>query len=238
MLNSLLENLSSLVFPAECEICGRALNVGPASGVCPSCASKIRWIPAPHCSGCGRTRLGQSPRCSACHEETYGFDRAFACAAYEGVMRDLLHVYKFKYRKHLKIFFTDLARQFILAHLSDDRFDAVLPVPSGVDRRLERGFNPPELISREIAATLNIPHPASHFVRTRSESAQALLAKTGRKQNVKGVFFVKQTGFFNSKRLLLIDDILTTGQTASECSKILKEAGASSVTVLALARGI
>lgn len=235
MMKPLLDSLSSLVFPAECEICGQA---SPVSGVCFSCASKIRKVPPPYCPGCGRTLLGLSSRCSACLEENYAFDNVFACTIYEGVTRDLLHAYKFKYRKHLKHFFSELACRFIHDHLLNHHFDAVLPVPSGIQRFLERGFNPPELISSKIAAELKVPHTPKHFIRTRSESAQALLAKPGRKKNVKGAFLVKKSHFFHDKDILLIDDILTTGQTVSECSKTLKEAGASSVTVLAMARGI
>lgn len=153
-------------------------------------------------------------------------------------MRELIHVYKFQHRKYLKYFFTSMAKQFIQSYLSREAFDMVLPVPAGQDRRLERGFNPPELISEEIAKDLELPHRPAELRRTRSESSQALLAKPGRKQNVKGAFSVKRQGSFHLKRLLLIDDILTTGETASECARTLKNAGAASVTVLALARGV
>ena len=129
-------------------------------------------------------------------------------------------------------------QQFVASYLSENAFDAVLPVPSGLQRFLDRGFNPPELISKELAKNLGLPHLNTGLTRIGSESAQALLSKTARKQNVRGVFFTPKPEIFHSKNLLLIDDILTTGETASECARTLKKAGASQVTVLTLARGV
>ena len=238
MPNTLLESLSCLVFPVECEICGCALNPNPPMGICGSCAGEIPRIAPPHCEGCGRTLMGQNPRCAKCLEESYSFDKAFACAPYEEHMKRLIHTYKFKRRKYLKYYFIKIMREFIRLNLSPQNFDAVLPVPISSQRFLERGFNQSELISLEIAREFRLPHSSGNLIRAKSETPQSLLTKTGRKVNVQDAFLVRRPELFDSKKLLLIDDILTTGQTASECAKTLKKAGAASVTVLALARGI
>ena len=238
MPNALLETLSSLVFPVLCEICGQALNPNPPSGICEKCAASIKKIAAPHCHGCGRTLIGQTLRCADCQNESYSYDSVFACASYEGPMRELIHAYKFKHRKYLKHFFIRMAEEFIRSNIRCTHLEITLPVPIGAHRSLERGFNQSELISMAIARNLNLRHSSGNLVRTKSETAQSLLTKNDRKINVKGAFSVKRPELLKSKNLLLIDDILTTGQTASECARILKEAGASSVTVLAMARGV
>ena len=116
--------------------------------------------------------------------------------------------------------------------------DIILPVPMGRDRRLDRGFNQSELISLEISKIFGIPHASGNLIQSRSGEVQSQLAKPERKLNVQGAFLVRNADEFSAKRLLLIDDILTTGYTASECAKTLKRSGAAQVTVLALARGV
>jgi len=124
------------------------------------------------------------------------------------------------------------------AYLVTTDVDVILPVPMDKNRRLERGFNQSELISLEISKYFGIPHSSGNLIQVRSGAVQSRLAKNQRQLNVKDAFLVRNADEFHSKRLLLIDDILTTGYTASECAKTLKKAGAASVTVLALARGI
>ena len=238
MLNTLLETLSALVFPVECEICGVAVHPHPPLGVCRECQAEVKLIAPPHCPGCGRTLIGEMPKCSECQAESYAFDQAYACAAYEGAMRRLIHAFKFENRKYLKHFFMKMMTEFMNLRLIAAAVDGILPVPMDKDRRLERGFNQSELISLEISRVFGIPHSAGNLIQRRSGAVQSGLTKNKRRLNVKGAFLVRNADEFHSKRLLLIDDILTTGCTASECAKMLKKAGAASVTVLALARGV
>ena len=127
---------------------------------------------------------------------------------------------------------------FMNSRLTAATVDVTLPVPMDKDRRLERGFNQSELISLEISRVFGIPHSAGNLIHIRPGAVQSLLAKNQRRLNVKGAFLIRNADEFRSKRILLIDDILTTGYTASECAKMLKRSGAASVTVLALARGV
>ena len=238
MLNNLLETLSAFVFPVDCEICGVAVHPHPPLGVCGGCQAEVKLIAPPHCQGCGRTLTGKMPRCAECRTESYAFDQAYACAAYQGAMRQLIHAFKFENRKYLKHFFVKTMTEFMNSHLTAATVDGILPVPIDKDRRLERGFNQSELISMEISRVFGIPHSSGNLIHLRPGAVQSQLAKNQRQLNVKGAFLVRNADEFHSKRLLLIDDILTTGYTASECAKMLKKAGATSVTVLALARGV
>lgn len=234
----MLDATLSLVFPAECEICGSSTLPSPAMSVCEKCRSEIKLIPAPHCASCGRTVTNGTERCGRCFREVHHFDRAYACAFYEGNMKKLLHIYKFGGRKYLKHFFSETMARFADQHLDRSSFHSVVAVPMARGKENERGFNQSKKISAKIAEKFGVPDDSGKLLRVKPNATQHFLTKQARKRNVEGAFRVNPEGFFRPKNVLLIDDILTTGQTASECAKVLKNAGAASVTVLACARGI
>jgi ComF family protein len=155
----------------------------------------------------------------------------YSFGAYEGVLRKLIHVFKFEGVRTLQRPLGALLAQALPRELS---FDAVVPMPLHWRRRWQRGFNQSELLSREIARKWNVPVRA--LVRRKKATApQAGLTSAERRKNVQGAFAVK-TSRVNGMRLLLIDDVLTTGATAGACARQLKRAGAAHVTFLALAR--
>ena len=236
MLNGLLESVSSLVFPPKCEICDVA--VAPSAGVCAECASDIQWLKPPFCVSCGRSLSHELEKCGPCTTESFHYDCAYASALYDGKNKELIHAYKFKRRKHLKIFFAKSLIRFARLYLRNERFDAVVAVPLDPIKKMERGFNQSELLAAQVSIEFHIPDASKGLERKKSPSPQSLLNKTDRKTNVKDRFFTKTPSFFNQKKILLIDDILTTGQTASECARTLKNAGASRATVLVCARGL
>ncbi len=153
-------------------------------------------------------------------------------------MKELLHLYKFGRRKSLKNFFIPLAAEFIRQHLKNDTFGAVAAVPVSPNKKAERGFNQSELVSKEIAKVLKLWDASDALFRPKASLPQSSLNRAERQKNVRGSFFVKNNDSFAKRHILLVDDILTTGYTASECARVLKEAGATSVSVLALARGL
>ncbi len=117
----------------------------------------------------------------------------------------------------------------------DSQFDLVVPVPLHWRKSLERGFNQSELLARELARRRNLPL-AKALRRKRAGSVQASLSLAERRRNVAGVFEVRSKRDIQNKRILLIDDVMTTGATASACATVLKRAGAKSVTLLTVAR--
>jgi ComF family protein len=117
----------------------------------------------------------------------------------------------------------------------DERFDAIVPVPLHWRKQWDRGFNQSELLARHIAGTRGAPMVRA-LRRKRFTDTQAGLASAGRRRNVSGAFAVKPDFDLQGKRILLIDDVMTTGATASACAAALKRAGAKSVSLLTLAR--
>ncbi len=238
MLKTLSETFFSLVLPLGCELCGTPLPARDAQGICASCQNHVSLIMPPYCAGCGRTVLEEGDRCGHCVGEYFHFDHAFGCVYYDEKMKKLLHAFKFERRKFLLPFFTGILESFVRENLSNRGWDVAIPVPMDSAHERERGFNQARLFSAVLAKKFGKNHTPESLRCRKAISAQSSLKKSERKQNVEGRFFVRRAENFAFSRVLLIDDILTTGQTASACAQALKEAGAASVSVLAFARGI
>lgn len=239
MFNTVLKYASSLVFPMVCEICENPLDAASNPGLCSNCRDQIQWIRPPFCGNCGRHASGiQAVKCPECLHENFSFDEAYAVAYYEGKIKELLHIYKFGERKSLKHFLGGLLQDFIQEHLKNRSFDGILSVPMDSMKKNERGFNQAYLLSRFLSKSMGWAELSPFLGRKKAVHSQARLKKSERSKNVTGAFEVRSGSAFKNKSLLLIDDILTTGRTASECSQTLKERGtAKSVTLLTLARG-
>ncbi len=235
MRTRFLRFLLSLILPADCALCGGVL---PASsdGVCDTCEASMSFLEPPFCAACGRPFAGGC--CSACDGIPMHFDRAYACAYYEGPSRELLHLYKFSRRRSLGNFFARRMALFARKHIPADTFDAAVSVPLDAKKERERGFNQSSRVARLVARELGIPHVERAMRRFPSTSPQSLLARAERKKNVSGRFAVRNARALSGRRILLIDDVLTTGYTASECARVLKDAGAASVVTLVCARGV
>ncbi len=157
---------------------------------------------------------------------------AYCYGSYDGALRELIHLFKYGRMKPLA---KPLGGYLASALPRDQQFDLVVPMPLHWRRRWQRGFNQSELLARLIARRCGIPL-VNAVRRTRATQAQAGLSNARRRENVAGAFRVRKPQKVQGRRILLIDDVMTTGATASACAVALKRAGAGTVTLLALAR--
>jgi ComF family protein len=219
-------------------VCGEALHEVSRVPVCARCLCDPQPLSAEFfCAACRTPFLNHFPldengRCPLCRVGLTGFDAVYSYGSYEGSLRKLIHLFKYD-----KIY--TLARPLagFLARVlpREERFDAVVPMPLHWRRGWERGFNQSELLAREIAKKWNVPLQRS-VRRVKSTAPQAGLTNAKRRTNVAGAFAVKKNVRLDGARVLLVDDVLTTGATAAACARALKRAGAAHVTLLALAR--
>jgi ComF family protein len=179
-----------------------------------------------------RSPLDENGRCALCRNGLNGFDAAFAYGEYEGALRKLIHVFKYGGVAPLA---RKLAPMLSGALPLEQRFDLIVPMPLHWRKRLQRGFNQSDLLARHVSRRTGIP-VANALRRRKSTAPQAGLTRAQRRTNVAGAFEVSGRKDILGRHVLLIDDVLTTGATASACSAVLKRAGASRVTVLTLAR--
>lgn len=228
--------LSDLVFPPVCHSCRAALTVHNA--LCPSCWSKIDFIRSPLCDRMGLPLPYDTggPMLSALAvAEPPDYDRARAVAHYGGEMRDLVHNFKFRDThalRRLLVTFLLQAGQDLLSEA-----DVIVPVPLSRRRLLSRRFNQSALLAQGVAAAQRLAYEPFALQRTRATPPQVGLTRAERRLNVRGAFAVPETQVsrLQGRRVLLIDDVITTGATCSAAARALRRGGAVHVDVLALA---
>ncbi len=230
--------LFSLLFPDDCRICGEGLREISRIPVCPACLKSPQPFEAEFfCRSC-RTPfqngfpLDHEGRCALCRSGLRGFDAAYCFGSYEGVLRQLIHLFKYA---RVRTLFQPLANYLVDAMPRDERFDCVAAVPLHWRRRWRRGFNQSELLARALARRTGIPF-APALRRLRATETQAGLSNTARRRNVTAAFRCKLPLAVRGKRVLLIDDVMTTGSTGAACALALKRAGAVRVALLTVAR--
>lgn len=232
------------VFPAECSYCHEFLGDRRAAIFCEVCWDSIPLLPQPGCAQCGKPFLAPASirplsrfRCGACRKHVPSFDRAITPAHYEGVMKDAIHQFKFAQKTSLAKPLAQLMIRHLPADIHPEQFQAVLPVPLYKTRQRQRGYNQSALLAAQLARQYHIPLMRTNLIRIRSTHAQALLkGRKARQENVKNAFSVRIPEQVRGKRVIVVDDVMTTGATLNECAKVLKRAGASYVCVMTLSR--
>ena len=239
------DGLFAVLFPSSCRFCALPLTHLSRVPVCDSCLEKVRPIDTPVCAACGE-RIGSvregGPRlCLNCSQEQPAFTRAAAYGPYDAGMRDLIHLLKYD---HVRPAANLLGRMLteVIAELADDFTGApvVIPVPLHASKHRQRGFNQSELIARAALklhpAALDVKPNTSALVRQKNTGSQTGMTPAQRRENMRGAFAVARPDDVRGRDILLIDDVLTTGTTASECARTLRRAGAQRVFVATVAR--
>ncbi len=222
-----LNAFAELFYPQRCVGCSRR-----ASDVlCRACFEALPFIGWPVCRRCGAPTAFEVYGCGECKDRNLGFDSARASLRYEGVGKELVHV--LKYQGYLRVVGKVMAP--LMANLLDgDRFDAVTPVPLHRSRLAKRGFNQAELMAKSVAGRISAPVLDKLKVVRRTRD-QVELSAGARRANVAGAYAPRGPV---AGRILLVDDVFTTGATLSECATALRKAGAGEVHALTLCRTI
>ena len=243
------ESLFSVLFPSDCRLCGLPLLNISRLPVCPDCL-EIPPVPGKVCSICGERVLSAYAdfdadglrRCPPCRRIDHPFERAASYGSYDEGLRELIHLLKFNgVRPAASVLGRMLAAPICLL---EPEFGTgpvlVIPVPLFKGKRHQRGFNQAELIARAALKFCAMPDrlelAADVLVRTRETHSQIGLTSHQRRENLRGAFAVARAEQVNGREVLLVDDVYTTGTTASECARVLCRAGASKVWVATVAR--
>jgi ComF family protein len=232
-----------LLFPAVCPVCLARSDHREQRPFCAGCWAALPLVADPGCPVCGRPFAGLPPDlpCERCRRAPPPFACARAVALYRDGMREAIHALKYRRRPAVAAPLGRLVADCgprLLAPLTPATvaFDAIVPVPLHPARLAERGFNQAELLAAPCAAAWGRPLLRGVLVRTRPTRPQTDLGAEARQANVAGAFAVRRPAAVAGRRLLLIDDVLTTGATVAAASAALREAGAARVGVLVLAR--
>ena len=232
-------SLLELLYPRQCVECGAEAGA-EFRYLCWDCASHIHVLQAPMCSLCGEPvegRVDDAFVCHLCLDVGRHFDCARSAARFDGGLRTAVLAFKYNSGTWLAGDLAGLMNSCFDTHFDASAVDLVVPVPLHPTRQRERGYNQAQLLARDIARRLGKRCLSDALARTRQTETQTHLTASARASNVRNAFASVRPARYQGKRLLLIDDVMTTGATVSEASRALKEAGAASVIVLTVARG-
>ncbi len=237
-LRGLPAALLELLYPSRCLACRQPLAGGRLPRLCAVCLEEIELLTGPLCPGCGRLfpkAAGGDHFCGLCLRGTYHFHRARAVAHYAEPLSGIIHRLKYggetwglsSFRKLLEL---------VPAAAPSREPELILPVPLHPAKLRQRGFNQAVLLARAF-----FPHHrqllrTDLLLRTQPTAAQTSLSGRARRRNLRRAFAVKAPAKVEGRRVLLVDDVFTTGTTVNECARVLKKAGADEIEVLTLAR--
>jgi competence protein ComFC len=250
--------LVSVFFPAGCSLCERLLTRATRVPICDECLTSFAALPAEVCEICGSpvAALFSAPvsdrsapsslspdaehtnlsGCIACQGRTYAFERVRSYAAYDGQLIRAIILLKFERIEPLAGWFaTRLAG---VAKRDGLAADVVVSVPLHRHRERERGYNQADLIARPLARRLGLPYRRVLLTRTKPRPDKHILSLSERWESVRGAFATRQGSQVDNLRVLLVDDVMTTGATLDACAKALRQAGAKSVIGLTVARAV
>lgn len=228
--NALIARLLNILYPSQCPMCGTSSDVFNLSPICSSCWSGIRRYRGPSCKVCALPFVSEHSKvCGQCLKKTPPFSKVITYGLYEDILAEAINQLKFHGIKRIS---KTLGR--LLLSLDLPETEGIVPVPVTIKRLRERGFNQSLLIARVIEKESKVPLLMDTLLKKKETPPQIGLSAKERLLNLKNAFEVK--GNIKGLRLLLVDDVMTTGATVTECSKVLMKAGAEEVIVLTLAR--
>ena len=234
MFTQLARGVLELVYPPVCRLCARLLDT--QADFCLDCLGELTTDPFRSCCRCGTTvgpHIDTNDGCMQCRLERHSYDRVFRVGPYRAGLREL--VVRAKSDEAIAEAAGAIFAERIGCMLARTQLDGVVAVPLHWKRDWRRGYNQSDLLARKLAARIGLKWHRRLLRRTRSTPKQTALTEAARRQNVKGVF--RATRRIKDCRLVLVDDVLTTGATADAAASALKQAGAASVIVAVLAHG-
>jgi len=235
----LAAHVADWFYPRVCPSCGKRSDQ-PARHLCWECRRRIELYEASVCEVCGlhvEGRVAHSFVCGACRDEAPRFDRARAAGRFAGVLREQIHRFKYSNALWLTRDLTDLLEGCLRAHFAVDGIDAVVPVPLYPVRQRERSYNQAAVLAHELAKRIGRRCETTALIRTRHTATQTALGAQHRRANMRGAFEVAKPDWLRHRRILLVDDVMTTGATLNECARVMKKAEVYQVWAVTLARG-
>lgn len=218
IIKNFYDNILDLIYPPVCGICGK-LNQNYL------------------CKKCQKVLENQSKFVIDENQDfNQNFNKHLYIFKYEGIIRSMILNYKFNEKSYLYITFVNFLLKNEKFFKILKSYDTIIPVPISSERKNERGYNQSELLAKELAKKLNIECVKNCLIKNKNIIEQSKLTKVERQKNIQGVYILKNKEKLINKKLLLIDDIFTTGSTVNECCKILKQANPRKIDVLTIAK--
>lgn len=243
-LETLAGALTGVVFPSSCRLCSELLTHASRIPICDACLASVQRVPAEGCEICGQPwmvpeRAGEKSRfCQDCCEQKFAFRCARSFGLYEGALVHAILLLKYERIEPLGAWFATRLAEVVRGEIDKLAADVVVPVPLHPQRKKERGFNQVDLFAEPLSRRLGLPYRPALLMRARPRPEKHLLRNEERWEAVRGAFAIQAGGRVDNLRILLLDDVMTTGATLDACSRALRDAGAESVLGLTVARAV
>lgn len=242
VLKSCAESALTFFYPDICQYCLEARATRTDGYVCSGCWRNVRFIVPPRCERCGlpfEGEISDAFECANCQEMELHFSYARSAIAAKGMVLEIIH--RWKYQRHLwfEPFLAGLLIREAAPALREEGWDLVAPVPLHPQKQAEREFNQAEHLAAHLAKAIALPVNRKLVRRVTPTRTQTKLSRTERADNMRRAFAPgPQSEAARGRRIVLVDDVLTTGATTSACAKVLKASGAREVCVWTVARGL
>ncbi|MGN0788887.1 MAG: ComF family protein [Christensenellales bacterium] len=234
MLTKALRNIRQAIFVDKynCISCGKELRNPNRYGLCDECKGKIEFLHDDICHKCGRREMSEADYCLTCQNHERHFLRNRSVCVYDGIAKTLIHRYKFGGKKYYAPYFANM----LVDKYLDEGYDCevVTSVPISKERARKRGYNQSQIVAKRLAEALKLPYVGQCIIKSKDNTEQAKLSGKEREENVLGVYKVIDKIAVKGKRVLVVDDVLTTGATMSEVARVLYKAGAQKVEGLTI----
>ena len=230
-----------LLYPPVCQLCKTGRADATSGLVCGQCWSHVRFIRAPFCERCGLPFAGDLTTtfvCTNCHDLELHFCSARSAVVAKNVVLEAIHRFKYSHALWFEKFLADLLVREATPVLASEPWHHIVPVPLHPVKLREREFNQAERLATHLARATKIPLHNKLLHRVQPTATQTLLTRDERAANMKNAFAVKPGARLDGKRIVLVDDVFTTGATTNACAKALRQAGAAEVAVWTVARGL
>ena len=237
-ISKLVEGFADIFFPPLCHVCKIQIEPGLNAHICDQCLQSFKLLTPPFCSICGSpfSGAGTNHPCSRCIKHPPAWSSARSVFLYEGSCRDLIHLYKFGKKAILRKPLGMLTASALKPYMDECQPDLLLPVPLHRKRLQSRGFNQALLICEVLSSQWRLPLIRQGLRRSRNTPPQTELSSSERHVNISGAFLVPDPDLIRGKKIMLVDDVFTTGCTLNECAKTLMASGAGSVHAVTVAR--
>lgn len=228
-------------YPEICQICKKN-RAKPAEGfVCGGCREQVQFIEPPFCQRCGIPVQGAITgefECTNCRQDELHFKTARSAVVTKGVVLEAIHRYKYQRALWFEPFLAGLLVQRAVPQLTPGDWDLLVPVPLHSTKERQREFNQSERLGRHLSKASGIPMDTKLLSRVIPTESQTRLDRKARQENMRNAFAMRKKRKLDGERILLLDDVLTTGATTNACARTLRKAGAASVCVWTVARGV
>ncbi len=240
-IRQVMDAALNFFYPPACQLCGQE-RAGAGQGyVGEDCWSDVRFVTAPFCDRCGLPFEGDIThtfKCSNCEGLDLGFRFARSAVRANAMMLDVIHRYKYSRALWFEAFLADLLARQAVPSVIRGEWDVIVPVPLHPVKLRQREFNQAERLARCLGCSLDLPVNTRAVRRALFTETQTKLSRPQRAKNVSGAFSPNEGQNLGGKRVILVDDVMTTGATTSACAHALREAGAADVCVWTVVRGI